>query len=133
MIMTSEDEIVQDQIWKRLLLSVRQLLAKFGKENALGDADFLLVEDNYGTLRVTVSLQNLKMLEPKIVASLRSLLADLPDWEIVMLIDVPEKKWPPMGVTIRKHIVIDGLRREILPAHFQSIQYADSRPGTGFD
>jgi hypothetical protein len=79
---------------------------------------------------VTVSLQNLKMLRPEVVASLRSLVADLPGWDIVMLIDIPGKEdWPPMGLVIRDHEVVDNLRREFFPAEFRSLSYPDNRTG----
>ena len=38
-----------------------------------------------------------------------------------------------MGLTIRKHEIIDGLQRQYFPEEFQSFRYADSKPGTGFD
>ena len=129
--MSPDEEVVQNQIWERLLNSVRQVLERFGKENFRGRADFLLVEDNYGTRRVTVSLQNLSMLRPETVVSLRALLTDLPHWEIVMLVDIPGKEsWPPMGVIIRQREIVDGLQRDFFPPEFRTLRYPDSRIGT---
>jgi hypothetical protein len=62
-------------------------------------------------------------------------LNDFPEWEIIVVVDIPgkERVWPPMGLTIRKHEIVDRLQREFLPVEFRSLAYKDSRPGTGFD
>jgi hypothetical protein len=75
------------------------------------------------------------MLDPALVKQLRVLLHDLADWEIVISVDIAgtEDKWPPMGLIIRKHEVIDGLQRDLLPEEFRSIKFEGSRPGTAFD
>ena len=132
--MTKEDE-VRDQIWTDLYKRVVAVLQQYGKEEPTGDGDFWVVDDNYGWRRQIVNIFDLKMLNPEIVANLRILLNDLPDWAIVLALDVPgtEGKWPPMGVTIRKHEIIDGLQREHLPPSFRSFVIPGSRPGTGYD
>jgi hypothetical protein len=132
--MTTDDEI-RDRIWTKLYRRIVNLLRRYGKEDAIGEGDFWVVDDNYGWRRHTVYVNNLKLLSPNIVASLRSFLDNLPDWAIVLSLDVPgkEKSWPPMGVTIRKHEIIDGLQREYLPESFRTFVIPGSRPGTGYD
>jgi hypothetical protein len=75
------------------------------------------------------------MLRPDIVNSLRTLLFELPEWEITLAVDIlsKEESWPLMGLTIRKQEIIDGLQREYLPAEYQNVKYESSRPGTGYD
>jgi len=75
------------------------------------------------------------MLRPEIVAELREAVSHLSDWEIVVAVDIPGKegRWPPMGLTIRSHEIVDGLRREFLPPEWQNMAYPDGRPGTGYD
>jgi hypothetical protein len=75
------------------------------------------------------------MLQPVIVDGLQKVLDSFADWEIVIAVDIPgtETAWPRMGVTIRKHEIIDGLQRQYLPDEFKDIAYSGSRPGTGFD
>ena len=132
--MTKEDEL-RDQIWEDLYKRVLDLLSRYGKESATGDGDFLVVDDNYSWRRQIVNIFTLKMLTANIIAELRSLLDKLPDWEIVYALDIPgkEKEWPPMGVTIRKKEIIDGLQRKYLPDSFRSFVIPGSRPGTGYD
>lgn len=77
----------------------------------------------------------LTLFRPEVIRELRGLLADLSDWEIAVAVDVlgTEKSWPQMGLTIRKHEIVDGLQRQYLPEEFRGYWYADSRPGTGYD
>jgi len=125
----------QVDAWHRLYERVTGVLARYGTEDSGGKGDYWVNEDNYGWRRITIGINNLKMLTPEIVNKLRGLLSELPDWEIVAAVDVPsyEKMWPAMGLTIRKHEIIDGLQRQYFPAEFQGLQYAGSRPGTGYD
>ena len=130
----SEWDPVQVETFDRLYAQVTAVLAEHGEEYGANRGDYLLV-DNYGDQRVTFSVQHLKMMHPEIIARLRGFLADLPEWEIVASVDIPgtEKLWPLMGLTIRKHEIVDGLQRQYFPEEFRGYRYADSRPGTGYD
>lgn len=132
--MTTDDE-TRDRIWGELYRRIVDVLGRYGKEDAIGNGDFWVVDDNYGWRRHTVNIFDLKMLDAPIVAALRALLDDLPDWEIVLALDVPgtEGKWPSMGLTVRRHEIIDGLMREYLPRPYQGLLIPGSRPGTGYD
>jgi len=125
----------QVSTWHALFDGVTRVLADYGTEYSRGQGDYLVVEDNYGWRRVTLSVQNLKMLDPEIVRRLRGLLSNLPDWEIAIAVDIPgqESAWPVMGLTLRQHEIIDGLQRQYFPPAFQAWAYEDARPGTGFD
>jgi hypothetical protein len=125
----------QVRAWDDLYERVAELLARYGTEDSSGNRDYWVNEDNYGWRRVTIIVQNLNMLKPEIVDGLRRLLANLPAWEIAVAVDVvgEGESWPLMGLTIRKHEIIDGLQREYFPEEFRDFQYADSKPGTGFD
>ena len=137
--MASSNNALQDSQWEALYQAIKKELAQWGVENAFGDGDYLVVDDNYGHRRQIVEVHKVKMLRPDIVTALRKLLDGYNGWEIVMAVNVPgpppERKrlWPPMGVTIRKHEIIDGLLRQYLPPEFSNVHYAGSRPGTGYD
>jgi len=120
--------------WEALCSSIKSLLAKWGTENAFGRGDYLIVDDNYGWNCHTIEIHTLKMLKLPIISELQRLLKEFPTWEIVIAVDVPGKEhWPRMGVTIRNHELIDGLRREVLPPDFKEFKIPGSRPGTGYD
>jgi hypothetical protein len=125
----------QVETWHRLYEQVAGTLAQYGKIDSSGSADYWINEDNYGWKRISVGANNLKMLHPDIVSSLRELLSGLPGWEVTLAVDVlgKEKSWPKMGLTIRNHEIIDGLQRHLFPAEFQNFIYSDGKPGTGYD
>ena len=133
--MTSAEDTAQEKVWAALYDRISAVLSRFGTEDHYGGGDYLVVDDNYGHRRHTIEIHKLRMLDPTLVRMLRALLAELPDWEVVIAVDVPgtEKSWPRMGVVIRKNEVVDGLQRGHFPPEFQKIEFEESRPGTGYD
>lgn len=129
--MESAEDLEQERIWTALREQVLEALHYFGIEDHLGDADYLVVDDNYGWKRITIEIHKLHMLNPRVVAVLKQLVLLFPGWEIVIAVDIPgtEGKWPPMGVIIRPHETVDDLRREYLPQEWQGVSYPGSRPG----
>lgn len=125
----------QVETWHRLFDAICDVLAGYGTERARGSGDYSVNEDNYGWRRITVLVHDLRMLAPEIVARLRNLLSSVPDWEIVVAVDVvgKERAWPVMGLTIRSHEIVDGLQRQYFPAQYRSLAYPDSRVGTGYE
>lgn len=125
----------QEAAWERLYADISRTLARFGREDAFGQADYVLVDDNWGNYQHKVEIQNLALLRPHVVAALQGLLHDRLDWEIVIGVGAPVQQadWPPMGLTIRSHEIVDGLQRQHLPPEFQDLNYAGSRPGTDRD
>jgi hypothetical protein len=125
----------QAETWEHVYTKVCEILSRFGTEDPLGHADYLVVEDNYGPREVHVEVHNLKMLAPEIVTLLRNLTKQVQDWQISVAVHVPGTKphWPVMGLTIRRHEIIDGLQRQFLPEPYRSFHYEDSRPGGEFD
>lgn len=125
----------QEKAWGFFFRKLHELMGQFGRHDAFGDADYLIVDDNYGYWRSHVEVHRLHMLEPRIVAEVQKLVSGHPDWTVVMAVSVPgtEGRWPPMGLTIRAHETIDGLKREYLPEPYRSYRYEGSRPGTGYD
>ncbi len=133
--MADDDIAAQELAWSALYKRIQTVLARFGfKENAFGQADYLLVDDNYGWKRHTIEAHALDLYHPRVVAALRSLLDHYPDWDVGIAAGIRgHDDWPLMGVTIRKREIIDGLQRNLLPEKYRAYQYPDSRVGTGFD
>jgi hypothetical protein len=130
-----EEDDEQWRIWDSLYEQIQAILNRFGVEDHLGRADYLLVDDNYGWQQHNIEIHKLRMLDPELVKALKALLRQAPDWQIVIVVDIPgtEQTWPRMGLIIRDHEIIDGLQREYLPPEFQALAYEGSRPGTGYD
>jgi hypothetical protein len=125
----------QEEHWERLYTALSETLQRFGREDAFGNADYWLLDDNWGNRQQKVEIQNLNLIRPEVVSSLQKTLVDFPDWEIVVAIDVPqhETDWPAMGLIIRGHEIVDGLQRQYFPEEFQNIEYENSRHGTDRD
>jgi hypothetical protein len=115
----------QELTWGILHDRIAQVLKQFGTEDHFGDADYLLVDENYGWKRHTVEIHNLNLLRPTLVKTLQGLLRDFSDWQIVLALDVPgtENQWPRMGLTIRSQEIADDLKRQYLPREFRDVQY----------
>ena len=90
-VMQSEDD-EQVQAWEHFYTSVCNVLQRFGTENHFGEADYLVVDDNYGWRETHVEVHNLKMLAPAVITRLRSLLAKDSTWQISVAVHVPGTK-----------------------------------------
>src|SRR5262249_37123251 len=129
------DEKLRARIWRDLYQKIGKLFHRYGKEEPTGKGDYWVVDDDYGWRQHTVYVNTLKLLSPVIIAALRSYLRYLPNWQIVLVVNVlgEGKTWPPMGVIIRRKEIIDGLRREYLPMPYRKLVIPGSKPGTGYD
>jgi hypothetical protein len=132
MIELDEDE--KNTEWGQLYEKLCLTLAKFGTEDSV-DGDFWVVDETNGPGQHKVYFNKLFMLEPKIVKSVQALLTEFPDWEIFVAVFIDEyegENWPEMGLIIRPHEIVDGLRRELFPPEYR-FEYEGSRPGTDRD
>ena len=131
--MSAMEDKEQGKVWSILYDRITKLLQQFGTENPFGEGDYWVLDDNWGPLQHKICVFNLKMLKPNIVYALQSLLSDFPDWGIVIAVDIPgkEKRWPPMGLTLGAHEIIDELQRQYFPNEFQNIEYEGSTRGRG--
>src|SRR5262245_24182419 len=120
-----DDDAEQIRVWETLYTRIKDTLDEFGREDWLGRADYWIVSDNWGTAQHKLYVNNLALLAPSAVKLLQKTLADFPDWEIVVAIDLREKgqSWPSMGLTIRGHEIIDELQRQYFPPQYQGVRY----------
>jgi hypothetical protein len=125
----------RDRVWKVLYNAVVATMTQFGTESAVGDGDYWVIDYNDGLPRVSIDVFNFDLFSIAVIAELRKLLANIPDWEIILVLDLPKsgEEWPLMGVAIRQHEVVDGLQREYLPEDVRPPAIPGSRPGTGYD
>lgn len=123
--MQSEKELQQDKEWQILHDGITETLDRFGRKSPFTGGDYWLLDENWGWYRQQVEIQNLNLLHPHVIKALQALLADYPNWDITVRIDVPgkEKSWPGMGLIIYHDEIVDELRREFLPPEFRDIVY----------
>lgn len=124
--MADDKSAIQEKQWLVLHDRITEVLDRFGRKDAFGKGDYWLVDDNWGWYRQQVEIQNLDLLKPQVVRRLQAVLAEYPDWDITVRVDVPgtEERWPGMGLVIYHDEIVDELRREFLPAEFGEIRYA---------
>src|SRR5262245_40895377 len=100
--------------WQILHDRITDALDRFGKKNPVRKGDYWLLDDDWGTWRQELEIQNLDLFRPHVVKLLQALVVSFPDWEITMRLDVrgTENVWPAMGLVIHDDGIIDGLKRE---------------------
>ncbi len=115
--------------WKILHDRISETLDRYGKKDAFGRGDYWLVDEDLGSYRQKLEVQNLNLLRPHIIKSLQALLVRYPNWEIMFRIAPlgKENVWPAMGLVIHDDEIIDDLRREFLPEAFRHIEYQGSK------
>jgi hypothetical protein len=128
--MASDLRTRQEAEWQILHDRVAEVLERHGKIDAFGKGDYWLVDENLGLWRQKVEVQNLNLLKPSIVKQLQDLLADYPDWEITVRVDIvgQEDTLPPMGLLIASDELFDDLQRDFLPPEFRNFTYPGSKP-----
>src|SRR5262245_3192542 len=111
--------------WRILHDRITETLDRFGKKNPFGKGDYWLLDDDWGTWRQELEIQNLELFKPHVVKLLQGLVVNYPDWEITMRVDVPDKEnvWPGMGLILHDDRIIDDLKRDYLPDEFRNIVY----------
>lgn len=129
----TDDDEKQAAEWAALYDLLIGALASYGKNDAFGEGDYWVLDDDYGWRSHKVYFWQLEMLRPEIVKAMQGLLDRFPDWSIVVALDVNDQNWPNMGLIIRKHEIVDGLQRQYFPPEYQGIHYEGSRVGTDRD
>ena len=123
------------RVWNDLYPKLVETLKRFGVEDEIGDRDFWVHDDFWGYPQHKIYFNSFKMLQPSVINELRKLLQAYPAWEFMVSVSIGEESqaWPTMGLTIRKHEIVDGLQRQYFPLEYRSIQYEGSRVGTDQD
>ena len=123
-----DDYDAQFDIFERLRTEIDELLSQYGRPDSLsGLGDYSAHADFRQSNQVKVSIGNLDLLKPAIVAQLQAIVRKFPGWEIVaaVAIDGHFYDWPDMGLYIRPNEIVDELQRQYFPKEYQNISYAD--------
>jgi len=84
-----------------------------------------------GHPQVAINVWHMELIRPDVVAALREMVARHAGWELVVTVGSSEGPglWPPIGLTIRGHEIVDDLKRSYLPEAYRGITYEGARPG----
>jgi hypothetical protein len=124
---------LQESEWQSLYFELGHILAATGRENAFGDGDFWIIDDNYGSFQHKVCVTQVAFLTPEIAASVQRLLtARYPKWEVLFSLDGPSIRPTPddMGITVRASGVKEfWSRRRMAKAHFGEFRWPTEHAG----
>lgn len=115
-----------DRLYERILAA----LSPFGVDDAtVRHGGYWVHEDYWGVRQIKVYIPD-RTLTADIVEALRRTLHDMPDWEIVVACCPDDINTPraDMGLYVRHDVVLDGLIRELLPAHLKTVAFHLGRP-----
>ncbi len=110
----NRDEI-QDREWEALYKALCSTLAVFGREDAFGEGDYWVVDDNYGTPQHKVCVHRTSFLtSPMAMAVQRLLRGHALRWEILFSLDGDDSRRnaDDLGITVREHEIIEHWNRE---------------------
>ena len=79
----------RDEEWKRLYEELRRSLKTLGIENAYGDADYWLVDDDYGDTTHKVCVHRNSFLTPAVITAIQNALQRFPQWRVMLQLEFP--------------------------------------------
>ena len=79
----------RDDEWIRLYEDLRRTLNLLGTENAFGEADYWLVDDDYGDTTQKICVHQKSFLKPSLVAAIQKTLQLFPHWRVMLQIEFP--------------------------------------------
>ncbi|MCH8622560.1 hypothetical protein [Undibacterium sp. TS12] len=92
-------EIMRESTWEIVYQKMLLILSTRGKNDAFGDGDFWLVDDDWGANQQKVCIFNPEFLTLKLVDDLKNILRkNALNWSIIVTLEIPDV--PPEGVII---------------------------------
>lgn len=92
----------RDEEWAALYESLRAALAKLGREDAFGDGDYWLVDDDYGGVAQKLCVHRLAFLDSSLVTTIQAVLTRFPGWHVLVQLEaeIDGHPTPPEGIVI---------------------------------
>ena len=103
-------EDAQSREWDAIYSSLQDALSKFGREDPLGDGDYWIVDDNYGSPQHKVCVYKASFLTRPMVTAVQRALQDRGlRWEVLFSFDDSDTRRHPedLGITVQAHTVIE--------------------------
>lgn len=92
----------RDKQWASLYATLRKSLALLGTENAFGEADYWIVDDDYGDTAHKLCVHKLSFLRPQLIAAIQEALKPYPEWRLLVQMEakLDGSPLPPDGLVI---------------------------------
>jgi hypothetical protein len=96
------DDAERRKRWEILYEKLSQSLGALGQENAFGDGDFWIVDDDYGDTAHKLCVTRLSFLRPQVIKAIQSSLRSYSDWCVLAQMETEHngEKLPPEGLMI---------------------------------
>lgn len=79
----------RDAEWKRLYDELHRSLTTLGVEDPYGEADYWLIDDDYGDTTHKVCVHRKTFLTPALISATQSVLKAFPGWRVMLQIEFP--------------------------------------------
>ncbi|RJF74339.1 hypothetical protein [Rhodopseudomonas palustris] len=114
--------------WRLLHHGIVQVIDSYGCELAKGGrAVWVSSKRSPGCYSQFVTLYDLRLLQPEMLAALRMLLAKYRDWSIEIQVAAPAGEctwdWRDMIIEISYGRIIDRMRHDLLPDHLRQVRF----------
>lgn len=92
----------REKEWANLYTIIRKSLGLLGTENAFGEADFWIVDDDYGGTAHKLCIHKLSFLRPQLITAIQKALKPFPAWQVMIQleIEIEGTPLPPEGIVI---------------------------------
>jgi hypothetical protein len=96
------DDAERRKRWEILYEKLSKSLGALGQENAYGNGDFWIVDDDYGDTAHKLCLTKLSFLQPQVIKAIQSSLRSYSDWRVLvqMEAELNGEQLPPEGLMI---------------------------------
>ena len=82
------DEEKRDEEWDDLYNALSKSLRRFGVENAYGEADYWLVDDDYGDTTHKVCVHRLSFLRKELIVAIQQSIKSFPNWKVMVQLEM---------------------------------------------
>jgi hypothetical protein len=92
----------RDKEWAPLYESLKKSLAQLGQEDAFGDGDYWLVDDDYGGTAQKLCIHKLTYLSSHLIATIQTVLKSFPAWHVLVQLEteIDGQPTPPEGIVV---------------------------------
>ncbi|MBQ0922298.1 hypothetical protein KBW71_28065 [Hydrogenophaga aromaticivorans] len=92
----------RDKDWASLYGRLKAVLAEHGIEDAFGDADYWLVDDDYGGRAHKLCIHKLTYLSSSLIVAIQAVLGPFPGWHVLVQLEaeLDGVATPPEGIII---------------------------------
>jgi hypothetical protein len=93
---------VREKEWASLYAMLSKSLGLLGTENAFGEADFWIVDDDYGGTTHKLCIHKLSFLRPELITAIQIALKSFSAWQVMVQLEIETDglSLPPEGIVI---------------------------------